>query len=226
MSPGQEWGNAPPQNAPGTGADSPAPGLHFSIRQYKLFGIATYYGFIGFFELMDRHYHTDGAIAIVGYCYGVAALVLSFVASTGEQTMAAIKAELHGPPPATLSELLWSWADGIAFWLAVIAGVYFFFRARIWDGLVSLGYPVWRLWLLLEMRRLRIKSGETKPSFFWKAALGASFALVLFSLLLMLTGGYGPYKDFGWGAVQLYPVIFIAAIVCCVLSLIGTAGEF
>lgn len=197
----------------------------YSIRAYKAFGVAAYYGAIGFFWLLDRIYQADGIFTKVGYCYGVAFMVGAFLTSTGEQRIADIQAELGGGD-GTASDALWAAADQAVYWGSILAAVYFVYNIRIWDAIVSLGFPAWRLWLVLEIRRLKIKSGAITPSPYWKAGMAACATATGILLLLMFVAGYGPYKDIGFGPFQIYPAFFITGIVCTVLCLIGTGANF
>lgn len=198
---------------------------YISIRAFKLAGIVGYYGAFGFFWLADRHYQTGGIITNVGYCYGVAFMVAAFLASTGEQRMADIQAELDGGPDHTLADKIWAAGDQAAYWGAILAAIYFAYNIRIWDAIVSLGFPAWRLWLVLEIRRLKIRSGELRPSAFWKTAFFGCAAFTLLMLFLMFFTGYGPYKDIGFGSFQIYPALFITGIVCILVSFIGTGAK-
>jgi hypothetical protein len=204
---------------------NPAAGMNYSIRTYKTFGMAAYYGAIGFFWLVDRHYQTDGIFTKIGYCYGVAFMVAAFLVSTGEQRMADIQAELNGGPDDTLADKAWAVVDQAVYWSSILAAIYFVYHVRIWDAVVSLGFPAWRLWLVLEVRRLRIRSGELRPSVFWKRAMACSAAATFLVYLLIFFTGYGPYKDIGLGSFQLYPAFLIAGIVGTLLFLIGTGAK-
>jgi len=199
--------------------------MHFSIRAYKAFGMAAYYGAIGLFWLIDRHYQTDGIFTTVGYCYGLAFLVGAFIVSTGEQRLADIQAELNGGAGDNTADKLWGMVDRVVFWGSILAAVYFFRYSRFWDALASLGFPAWRLWLVAEIRRLKIKSGELRPSGLWKVALACSAAFTFLMLALMLFSGYGPYKNLGLGEFQLYPALFITGIVSSLLCFLGTGAN-
>lgn len=204
---------------------NPAAGMNFSIRTYKAFGIAAYYGAIVFFWLVDRHYQTDGIFTTIGYCYGVAFMVTAFLASTGEQRIADIQAELDGGPGDTLVDKAWAVLDQVIYWGSILAAIYFICYVRIWDAIVALGFPAWRLWLVLEVRRLKIRSGALRPSGFWKIGMACSAAITLLLFFLLFLGVYGPYKDIGFGPFQIYPAFFITGVVCTMLCLIGTGAK-
>lgn len=199
--------------------------MNYSIRAYKAFGVAAYYGAIGFFWLLDRYYQADGIFTRIGYCYGVAFMVVAFLTSTGEQRIADIQAELNGGSDDTLVDKAWAVADQAVYWGSVLAAIYFVYNIRIWDAIVALGFPAWRLWLVLEIRRLKIKSGALRPSGLWKIAMICSAVVTLFLFFLFFLGIYGPYKDIGFGSFQIYPVFFIAGIVCTLACLIGNGAN-
>lgn len=196
-----------------------------SLRFYKRLGIVLYYGAQLGFALADRFYQAGGLMTQMGRAYAAVFVLIVFGASTGEQQLPAIKAELYGAPTVTLPDMVWAGMERIIFWVSIAAAGYFFYKGQLWDALVALGFPAWKLWLRLEVRRLLIKSGEIRVPLLVRFLPLLLLNCALFFLILMAVSGGGPYRDLGWGPVQLYPVLFIAGTAGFLLALLAAGGK-
>jgi hypothetical protein len=196
-----------------------------TLKQYKFLGIMGYYGFMLLFYLADIYYQTGGDLLIVGRCYAIFSIVIFFVLSTGEESLAAITAELNGPPPVTLADSMWKAAERTFFWGAFAFCAYFAYEERWWDAVCALGYPLWHAWLRLEMRRVNIHAGRLKPDIMWPVAMWISLASAVFGLFAMMLLGYGPYRDLGWGPVQIYPLFLSGGLTCFIVAFVGNGSK-
>jgi len=187
--------------------------------------MVLYYGALIVFGLADKYYSTDGSLTVMGRAFAVVFVVIVFAVSTGAQRAEAIKTELGGAPITTLADFIWSRFEHVVFWGALGFAGYFLFKGRFWDGLVALGLPAWRGWLWLELRRLRVKSGEATSSGFWSVLLGFCAVSFLFALVRSYLFGMGPIFQLFGNEYHVYPAVIIASLAGIIFSLAGSGGD-
>ncbi|MCX5786705.1 MAG: hypothetical protein NTX59_13570 [Elusimicrobia bacterium] len=197
---------------------------HKGMAAYTRLGIVSYYAILVIFTFIEKIASTEGFFIGMGRILAVAVLVALFMFSTSESSVSDIEGTLNEGNGGGYTDWLWHRASLVLLLASLIATAYEFYRGNIWGGVLYLGYPAWKCWLMLELRRTRISHAMIRTWRGWRTVLMVcGTGAAIFAVLLFLTGG-GPYLPTTI-RIQIYPAGLIVCLLGVVFSVIAAGDD-
>ena len=197
---------------------------HKGMAAYTRLGIVSYYAVLAVFTIIEKFASTESFFIGMGRILAVAVLVALFMFSTSESSVSDIEGTLNDGDGGGYMDWLWHRASLVLLLASLIAAAYEFYYGFIWDGVFYLGYPAWKCWLMLELRRVRIAHAIIRTWRGWRTVLViCGIGAAIFAVLLFFTGG-GPYLSKAL-SIRAYPAGLIVCLFGVVFSVVAAGDD-